>query len=89
MLRIVEDVIYDYSSGIDFGVKLGCFLATILIQLNGWTSNSAIATKDATVSLFWFQYLFTAFALIEVLARICGHYFFFLVSTVWASDGGF
>ncbi len=44
------NVIYDNSSVIDFGVKWGYSLATILIQLNGWTSNSAIATKDATVS---------------------------------------
>jgi len=63
------------------------FTATFIL-LDWWARDTTIATKYTAIALFWFYYCFTICTLIEVLAGICGHYFFFLVAADRTSNDG-
>ena len=54
------------------------------IHLYRWTSYSAITTEYAAVSLFRLQGGFAICTLIEILASICRHGFFFFKAAAWA-----
>ena len=60
-------------------------LTTLYVLLNWRTRNSAITAKYTTVALQRFQSSFTIFTFVKELTSICWHYFFFFVSTSWAS----
>jgi hypothetical protein len=61
-------------------------LTTSLVLLNGWTRHIAIATIDATITIFGLQNGFTLLTFIKELTSVGRHGFYFLMTTAWAGD---
>ena len=62
--------------------------ATRFVLLDRGAFHRAVATENTAITLQWLQYGMAVLTLIEVLARVCGHFLFFGVAALWACDSG-
>jgi hypothetical protein len=67
---------------------LAAFLAFVTFLLNGGARDRPIGTEDAAITFFRFEYCAAIGTFVKVLASICRHRFFFLMTTLWASYDG-
>ena len=59
--------------------------ATFLVLLNWRTFYTSVTAINTTVALLWFKNMFALFTFVKILASVCRHCFFFLMSAVGAS----
>ena len=66
------------------GLFVRISIATTLILLYRWALHCPVAAIYTTVPLLRFYYCFAILTLIKILAGVCWHFLFFLMSAIWA-----
>jgi len=84
VLQTAQSFIY-YAIGFLFLAVVSLSITAICHGLYWWAFYCPVATVHTTVFLFWLKNFFAFFTLVKVLAGICLHIFFFLMTTFGAS----
>ena len=84
----IEDTEPGHSANILLaaGLFVRISIATTLVLLHRWALHCPVAAINTTVPVLRFYDGFTILTLIEILAGIRWHFFFFLMSAIWTGN---